>query len=605
MIHKNIIKRLLASLPHLFMIGALAFITWSCNDTMEQILKEDYPDNSNETYESGHVLLIVMDGASGKAVQQAYNISKTPNLRAMAPHSKYSFNGLADSKKDMVKFTNDRGWANVLTGVTSHGIGTTDEVTGTEKEIDQLYAPSLPVLLKQKNSKLVFSLYASTSSFYDAFKKDIDHAENAGDDNEVTEQVVGELQRSDKVPSDLIIAQFDGIRKAGQEERFYIEQEGEIVATDGVVSAIQTVDGYIGQIMNALKSRPNFAGENWLVIITSNYGGEPMEETEATYYYDYLNRNTFTMMYNEKASTQLLLKPSSETLNYEYYTTVFSNRKYAQILDPTLFNMDTQEQKNSYTLQFMFMTTKVNSSGWWTFVSKGSGAYYPGKGWAVHAQYGNYNIDAGGRYYSNAPVNDGNWHVLTFVFDTEKKKLRIYTDGVMGSENPLPTTLNDVGDPLIIGHMKDSDPINGPFCVSNLQFYNVALPEDFIKKNCGKTRLEELKNEYWDNLLGYWPNDREEDFQKELIYDYSQYGDRNDDSHPNHMHWGNGEREWLTGSSFQQHVNPTPNESFYTAVFNTVDVPYQICQWLGIIVDRNWKLEGQGWPLDYSSMDKD
>ena len=59
MIHKNIIKRLLASLPHLFMIGALAFITWSCNDTMEQILKEDYPDNSNETYESGHVLLIV------------------------------------------------------------------------------------------------------------------------------------------------------------------------------------------------------------------------------------------------------------------------------------------------------------------------------------------------------------------------------------------------------------------------------------------------------------------------------------------------------------------------------------------------------------------
>ena len=133
----------------------------------------------------------------------------------------------------------------------------------------------------------------------------------------------------------------------------------------------------------------------------------------------------------------------------------------------------------------------------------------------------------------------------------------------------------------------------------------MALPEDFIKKNCGKTRLEELKNEYWDNLLGYWPNDREEDFQKELIYDYSQYGDRNDDSHPNHMHWGNGEREWLTGSSFQQHVNPTPNESFYTAVFNTVDVPYQICQWLGIIVDRNWKLEGQGWPLDYSSMDKD
>ena len=37
--------------------------------------------------------------------------------------------------------------------------------------------------------------------------------------------------------------------------------------------------------------------------------------------------------------------------------------------------------------------------------------------------------------------------IADFRFRYGEKKLRIYTDGVMGSENSLPTTLNDVGDP--------------------------------------------------------------------------------------------------------------------------------------------------------------
>lgn len=58
--------------------------------------------------------------------------------------------------------------------------------------------------------------------------------------------------------------------------------------------------------------------------------------------------------------------------------------------------------------------------------------------------------------------------------------------------------------------------------MTNLQFYDVALPEEFIEKNHGVTKLEEVKNEYWDHLIGYWPCDREEDLENPILKNVSQ-----------------------------------------------------------------------------------
>ena len=39
------------------------------------------------------------------------------------------------------------------------------------------------------------------------------------------------------------------------------------------IAAIEKADGQIGQIMTAMKARPNFSNEDWLVILTSDHGG--------------------------------------------------------------------------------------------------------------------------------------------------------------------------------------------------------------------------------------------------------------------------------------------------------------------------------------------
>ncbi len=39
------------------------------------------------------------------------------------------------------------------------------------------------------------------------------------------------------------------------------------------ITAIQTVDGHIGSIMTALQNRPNYANEDWVVLLTTDHGG--------------------------------------------------------------------------------------------------------------------------------------------------------------------------------------------------------------------------------------------------------------------------------------------------------------------------------------------
>lgn len=615
MTYKNRLTKRIISFIQMTLLCISSAIPISCNEDMEQMLKEDYPD-SGTSYETGRVLLIVVDGAGGKAVQQTYNARQLPNIQAMLPSSQYTFQGLSDSKVDMDNFTNDRGWANLLTGTTKHGVG--EGEIGDETSIESLTASSFLTLLKKKDQSLHTSLYASSTAFYTAFSDGVDKVENRANDEAVKESVVEELASTDEMPSDVIVAQFNGVEQAGKEYGFYVDKEGETVATSQVVSAITKVDGYIGQIMETLKSRKNFKTENWLVIVTSNYGGEPENVLPASYYYDYMNRNTFTLMYNSRFSTKLLLKPSSETLNYKFFSPIFAidnYTDYAQIEDPNLFDMDwTDEGSDGYTIQFMLRITTTAENNGQVFLSKAPDSKGQ-NGWVIVSDWMWFKVILNGQVIwskqdRSHKFNDGRWHTGTFVFDRKNNIFKMFFDGlsylngganqvILNNKIPSCTDYS-----LTIGKIARSvTDTRAPFHITNIQFYNTVLPDEFIAKNHGRTRLEELRNDYWDNLIGYWPNDREEDFEEEVIKNYAQGADQDNLNDPTHFHFSD-RVVWGTGESYEVNIFPTPDATFYTAVFNTVDVSYQIFQWLGITVDENWKLEGNGWPLNYSAMDK-
>lgn len=92
------------------MLCLFAVFAFSCNEEMERLLTDDYPESGTE-YTTGHVLMVVIDGASGIAVNEAYNTRKAPVIRSMTDRSLFTFYGLADNEEGVSK---ERGWANLL-----------------------------------------------------------------------------------------------------------------------------------------------------------------------------------------------------------------------------------------------------------------------------------------------------------------------------------------------------------------------------------------------------------------------------------------------------------------------------------------------------------
>lgn len=106
-----------------------------------------------------------------------------------------------------------------------------------------------------------------------------------------------------------------------------------------------------------------------------------------------------------------------------------------------------------------------------------------------------------------------------------------------------------------------------------------------------------------DNLIAYWPCNREEDFGLSRLKDYSKYapGDGSTDFVIE------GTPFYVSGISEASDIVKPPLESdvtFYHQCYNSVDLPYEMLQWLGCSIDIDWKLEGQGWVLKQTGINE-
>ncbi len=68
--------------------------------------------------------------------------------------------------------------------------------------------------------------------------------------------------------ADVIFLHFDSVDGAGHANGFS-------PTVQNYLNAIQTIDGYVGQIRAALQARTLIASEDWLIIVTSDHGGTP------------------------------------------------------------------------------------------------------------------------------------------------------------------------------------------------------------------------------------------------------------------------------------------------------------------------------------------
>lgn len=220
---------------------------------------DDIPDR--------RVLWIGLDGCRPDALQKA----ETPNLDSLKRVGAWSYStkiqGARYQKSDT---SSGPGWSSFLTGVWADKHGVNDN-SFEGRRYDKY--PHVFQRIKQRWSK------AFTASFVDW--EPIDKYIVEACDRKVCYPAHGADQYSQ---NDVLLAReaaeclteqnphamvvyFGAIDETGHATGFHPDN-------DDYISAIQTVDERIGEVLTAVRGRPKFEQEKWLVVVSTDHGGK-------------------------------------------------------------------------------------------------------------------------------------------------------------------------------------------------------------------------------------------------------------------------------------------------------------------------------------------
>lgn len=211
-------------------------------------------------------LVIAIDGARADAVE----IANTPNIRSLINgtwssgyHGAYAHQ--AQTIKDAATLSGPNH-TSIYTGVTAikHMVTANDNAQmAAVKQLDYL------TILEQKNPSLNTAKLVTWSSdgvvptAADYLKVSSD-ATSAAVGSQMLRGAYSDANWSLGRDVDAMFVFFDDVDHAGHSSTWL---------SSSYLAEVEEVDGQIGQLLAAVKARPNFANENWQILITSDHGG--------------------------------------------------------------------------------------------------------------------------------------------------------------------------------------------------------------------------------------------------------------------------------------------------------------------------------------------
>lgn len=530
-----------------------------------------------------NVLLIVVDGATGTDIKAI----APPKITAMLNNSKYTWNGFSDY------LINDGGtWKNIMTGVGlgKHGIvDSTFEapVGGDGHEHDATAAWPTFIERLQASGKMKRAVAITP---WTALKNKLfiyaDQPISVNNDLQVRDSALVKLKSGN---NDLVIVNFNEVSKAGLNYGFAPE-------VSQYREAVMKTDTYIGELLDAVKSRKSYSSEEWLVIVTSNHGGTGKGYGEES------NRNrergVFTLYYNADFKSQEVIPPSIiDGVKFS------ANAIIARLpgVDAAKYNLGLTGE---FTIEFrlrihafgtqnstIFFKTAIpanSTPGWW-FIHNGSNGTW--RFVIRRASGGTAKTLTTADLGAAAPpkMDIDKWYTLTAKIynQTGKRFMVIYQDGVKAS-NPMDITGEDVTSPadLFAGY-KAGFGNNTNQTVSNIRFWNTALPDSKILEDACAEGVSP-SDPYYSNLIGYWPcNDGLSHFT-------------------NYSPQSVGKNLELEGAySWEALPKPTCGPAVPLLpgqfVISNADIAKQILYWYGAKIEDSWKMDGKVFLSNYES----
>ena len=244
---------------------ALAILTMLCGHGDYGLLHAASPDGSD--FGNKHVLVIGIDGCRSDAMQAA----KVPNLKSLIDSGTVCYCVNAGGElggKTQQPTSSGPCWSSICTGVwvNKHHVPNNEfEAPNLKKIVDGKIVgyPHFFTRLKERAPGGFLASIVHWAPINQKIVSDADYCDS-GSDAMVAEKCA-KLLLGDRNPA-VVFLQFDDVDGAGHGAGYGPQ-------SPQYMTAIETVDRHIGTVLDALKKRPHYAQENWLVLVTADHGG--------------------------------------------------------------------------------------------------------------------------------------------------------------------------------------------------------------------------------------------------------------------------------------------------------------------------------------------
>ncbi|SDM77285.1 Type I phosphodiesterase / nucleotide pyrophosphatase [Pedobacter steynii] len=519
---------------------------------------EEYGDNGTNLA-TRKVLVINIDGAVGADIKTI----NPPNIAALIKTGKYSFTVLRDAIP-----TDGGSIASMLTGVSSakHKIVDDTYIPHNGSDDDHSVITNYPsVFSRMLDVRPEFKTVTITTDV--ALNKYVIHSDHRilnATDALVKDSAVNILQNNN---ARMVFVDFRDVKTAGKAGGFAAD-------APAYKGAIEKTDGYVGEMVAALKKRKDYAKEDWLIIVTTNRGGDESN-----------SKPGFLICSNPSFKEKGVSKEGFNTMHFKGTSTFATVNN-----DNGLYNAGTDKD---FTVQLQIKSNVGNSYP--GFFSKSTGVSGgTTTGWTMMQDGTKYSVIFGGSANGGTGKNqingnavfDGKWHTITVTVKLSGgvRTATLYTDGLQVATGNI-TAAKDLSTtgPLTIGHKNIDGSSNLDFYAADIEYFNVALDATTVKDNIALKDV--TKHPKYANLIGYWPLD---DGGGAVINNVAPTG-------YNFLMKGSGTWDALgndiPGSRSPQNIT----DGTLSVIATGADVTALTFYWLKVPVISGWGLDGVSW----------
>ncbi|RKQ84296.1 type I phosphodiesterase/nucleotide pyrophosphatase [Mycolicibacterium mucogenicum 261Sha1.1M5] len=212
-------------------------------------------DAVQATAKTPKTLVIGVDGASFDIMAD----STTPTVSALRAGGLSATSNLAGAP--MSPTVSGPGWSTIATGVWAPKHGVVDNnFTSPNYGAFPDYLTRIEQHLPDRNTTVVGTWGPISTSIFGAA---VDSRSKFGNDTLTTQAVVSSLSAP---ATDDVFVHLDEVDGAGHSSGS---------SSEAYRKALQKADGQIGEMVNAIKQRPTYGSEDWLVVVTSDHGHTP------------------------------------------------------------------------------------------------------------------------------------------------------------------------------------------------------------------------------------------------------------------------------------------------------------------------------------------